>query len=146
MNIKPEPSTRLGDLLVRAKKLRPHQLGVALAVQRQARVPLGKILVETKVLSKLDLQLALLRQWVMRRFQPTQRKIGLYGSDLMAWGRQLLDRHLKEAQTPESHAVNQEVAETLRLRAELAKLSPEETARIIEKDRDLKERILSGNF
>jgi len=146
MNIKPETSTRLGDLLVSSHKLRPHQLGVALAVQRQARVPLGQILVETSVLSSFDLRIALLRQWVLRRFQPSRRKVSLYGSDLMAWGRQLLDRHLKDAQTTQNPAVNIEIAETLRLRAELAKLHPEETARIIEKDHDLKERILSGNF
>ena len=152
MSLEPNtpPPPRLGDILVRAKKIAPHQLGVALSVQQKMRQPLGRILVEVRAISRFTLWWALAKQTFLKLQQGQlsgPRKIKLYGADLMAKGRELLDRHLKQTEaTDEASEAVVKVRETVRLRAERARLKPREVARIIEKDRDLKQRLLSGNF
>ncbi len=135
---------RLGDILIRKKHLAPHQLGIALAVQRRSRLPLGQILLQTRIISRSQLLLALAQQRLNRLFGGDQQKSKLYGHELVSWGRALLERHVKTNITPEDRAGMSQ--EALRLRSELAKLPPQRVARIVENDEVLKERILSGNF
>jgi hypothetical protein len=145
-------SYRLGDILVRTRRIKPYQLGVALSVQKAARQPLGKILVETRILSALQLRLALLQQrWVRFRGEAaataTPKRFRLYGLELVSRGRELLDRHMAAQQaSPAGRDITPELQEVLRLRKELARLRPHQTGRIVEKDHVLKERILTGSL
>lgn len=135
---------RLGDILIRRKHLAPHQLGIALAVQRRSRLPIGQILLQTRIISRPQLLLALAQQKLGRLLGTGQQKTTLYGHELVSWGRALLERHVRSTLTPADRASLTQ--ETLRLRSELAKLPPQRAGRIVEKDEVLKERILSGNF
>lgn len=142
--------TRLGDILIRMKRLKPHQLGVALAVQRKFRLPLGQVLVGINLITPRQLRMALLRQKLTRgllRLRGAPQKVLRYGADFAAYGRDLLEKHLART-TPAASAPAPETAEekATRLRAELAGLPPGRVARIVEKDDDLKERIITGNF
>lgn len=146
-------SYRLGDILVRTRRIKPYQLGVALSVQRAARQPLGKILVETRILSALQLRLALLQQrWVRFKGEAAAtaapKGFRLYGLELVSRGRELLDRHMaaQQQQHPTGQSITPELQEVLRLRKELARLRPHQTGRIVEKDHVLKERILTGSL
>jgi hypothetical protein len=145
-------SYRLGDILVRTRRIKPYQLGIALSVQKAARQPLGKILVETRILSALQLGLALLQQrWVRFKGEAANtvspKRFRLYGIELVSKGRELLDRHMAAQQpTPTGREITPELQEVLRMRKELARLRPHQTGRIVEKDHVLKERILTGSL
>lgn len=143
-------SYRLGDILVRTRRIKPHQLGVALSVQKAARRPLGEILVANSILSPLQLRFALWQQrWVRLRngAHSAPKAFRLYGLEMVSWGRELLDRHMAEqVVTPSGKQMTPELHDVLRLRAELSRLSPHQAGRIVEKDHVLKERILTGNL
>ncbi len=135
---------RLGDILIRNKHIAPHQLGIALAVQRKSRLPLGQILIQTRIINRVQLLLALLQQKLGRTFGGGKQQVGKYGHEMVSWGRALLELHVKQAVATEnkSAALN----ETIRLRSELANLPANRAGRIVENDKALKERILTGNF
>lgn len=135
---------RLGDILIRKKQIAPHQLGVALAVQRRSRLPLGEILIQTRIINRVQLVLALMQQKIARRFGGGKQQVGRYGHEMVSWGRALLEQHVKHNVTAENKAAA--LNETVRLRSELAKLPRQRAGRIVENDEALKERILSGNF
>lgn len=138
-------SVRLGDILISRKHIAPHQLGVALSVQRRARLPLGQILLKANIINRAQLISALARQKLARLLSRQPKSIGLYGIELVAWGRAMLDRHLQASGTA-SAAASPELTSTLRLRSELAHLPPKRAGRIVEQDNVLEERLLSGNF
>ena len=145
--------TRLGDILIRMKRIKPHQLGVALEVQRRIRIPLGQVLIGINLITPRQLRWALLRQKLMRlliRLRGTPQQLRRYGSDLTVHGRDLLEKHLvstaRSAPASPSAVSETEDEKEARLRAELAGLPPGRVARIVEKDDDLKERIITGNF
>ena len=135
---------RLGDILIRQKKIAPHQLGVALSVQQKAHLPIGEILVETAVISRFQLLRALVVQKIAHLFSGrTTKQVTLYGIELASLGHDLLQRHLKRAaEKPENMSPEQQQA--LKLRAERAHLTC--TARIVEDDDALKKRLMTGNF
>lgn len=135
---------RLGDILIRKKHIAPHQLGIALAVQRKSRLPLGQILIQTRIISRLQLLFALAQQKLGRVFGGGKQQVGKYGHELVSWGRALLDLHVKENVPPAGKLAP--ASETERLRSELANLPPQRIGRIVENDEALKERILTGNF
>lgn len=143
-------SYRLGDILVSTHRIKPHQLGVALSVQKAARRPLGEILVANSILSPFQLRLALWQQrWVRLRngANTAPKAFALYGLEMVSWGRELLDRHMAaQTTTPSGKPMTPELQDVLRLRAELARLRPHQAGRIVEKDHVLKERILTGNL
>ncbi len=59
-------STRLGDLLTASGLITSEQLDNALAIQRQTREPLGKILVREGSLSAIQLYRKLTEQWCLK--------------------------------------------------------------------------------
>lgn len=59
-------STRLGDLLTASGLITSEQLDNALAIQRQTREPLGKILVREGALSAVQLYRKLTEQWCLK--------------------------------------------------------------------------------
>lgn len=138
--------TRLGDILIRKKQIAPHQLGVALAVQRKSRLPLGQILLQTAIISRAQLAIALLQQKLARAIGARPRKAAYYGQELVNWGRNLLESHVKENVSPAEKPAASHEDMTLRLRSELAGLPGNRAGRIIEDDAALKERLLTGNF
>lgn len=137
---------RLGDILIRRKLLAPHQLGVALAVQRKLRLPLGQILLHTKVISRAQLTMALFQQKLSHRLglELGRLKGRHYGHEFVTLGRSLLEKHVKQAGTSGADSGSPEA--TSRLRRELARLHPQRAGRIVEDDAELKERVLTGNF
>lgn len=141
---------RLGDILVRNHQIKPYQLGVALSVQKTARVPLGEILIANQLLSPLQLRLALWRQrWVrlLNKGQVPSKGFRLYGIELITRGRELLDRHMAaQYKSTDGEPLPVELSETLRLRSELAHLHHRKAARIVDKDHVVKERILTGSL
>jgi hypothetical protein len=142
---KPVNTNRLGDLLVQKRQLAPHQVGVALDVQRKTKMPMGEILVQTEIVSRPRLTLALWQQKLRRLFSFNSRpKPGLYGVELVNWARARLERHLKV--NAEKPAVSSQVAEAVQLRSELAGLDPKAAGRIVDKDDVIKEKLLSGNL
>lgn len=126
---------RLGDILIRRKQIAPHQLGVALSVQKKARLPLGQILVQNNIISRLQLFTALLLQKIS----------GLFNSrpSLSTEAQVRLETHLRNAEIPQENDPQQE---TLHLREDLAGLPPTRAGRIVEKEEAIKERLMSGNF
>ncbi len=136
---------RLGDILIRKKQLAPHQLGVALEVQRRARLPLGRILVGTRIISRPQLVAALLHQKVIRLLGKSLRRPGLYGLDLPLHGQDMLEAHLKKSPAPQIKNTRED-SEVLKIRRELASLPVDRAARIIENDAALSNRLLNGNF
>jgi len=135
---------RLGDVLIRQKCLAPHQIGVALEVQRRTRLPLGRILLETKIISRPRLWLALLQQKLSRQLPLRRKDNALYGFDLVRWAQARLENHMKAA--PDATSQPSQTAEIIRLRSELAGLQPSIAGRIVEKDDVLKDRLITGNF
>ena len=135
---------RLGDILIRQKKIAPHQLGVALSVQQKAHLPIGEILVETAVISRFQLLRALVVQKIAHFFSfRTTKQVTLYGIELASLGHDMLQRHLKRsAKQPENITPDQQ--HTISQRTELSKLTG--TARIVEDDDALKKRLMTGNF
>lgn len=145
----PVPHDRLGDVLVRQRRLSPHQVGVALDVQRRTRLPLGRILVETRVVSPVRLRLALWQQRLTRLFRIRRsvrsgQPVSCYGVDLVSWARARLERHLLTV--PLESSLSPQEAEIIRLRSELAHFDPHATGRIVENDDVLRQRLLTGNF
>lgn len=57
---------RLGDILLQQKAVEPHQIDVALDVQRRMKLPIGQILLQTALITRTQLLLALLRQKLAR--------------------------------------------------------------------------------
>lgn len=110
-------ATRLGDILVRAQRLRPHQLGVALEVQRRAHLPLGRVLVGINLISPMQLRAALLKQKLVRV------------THHLASRKKQPVLHEVASVTPVAHFHTHSVHE---LRAELAGLKRGSIARIIE--------------
>lgn len=142
---KPVNTDRLGDLLVQKKQLAPHQVGVALDVQRKTNMPMGEILVQTEIVSRPRLTLALWQQKLRRIFSIRPRsKPGMYGVELVNWAHARLERHLKV--NVEKTAVSAQVSEAVQLRSELAGLPPSAAGRIVDKNDVLKEKLLSGNL
>ncbi len=135
----------LGDLLLRQRQLSPYQLGVALDVQRRTRLPIGEILVQAAVVSRPRLWLALFTQKLLRRVTRPLRPLpaSYYGQDLPHLAKARLEQHM--ATFPKVPVVSFEVAEAMKLRRERAQLD-RATARIVEDNDILKERLLSGNF
>lgn len=143
--------TRLGDILLRTQKLKPHQLGVALDVQRRTGLPLGQILLGAHLITRTQLGLALLHQRMMRTKlgQRCGRKASPSSiGSLAATGQELLEKHwqrVKESPT------RQQGSETVShheeaLRRERAGLPPGRVARLVESDDALAARLRSGNF
>lgn len=128
-------SARLGDILVRKKQIAPHQLGVALSVQKKARLPLGQILLQNNIISRMQLLMALVQQKFSRLLSNT--------SSLATQAQVRLESHLRTAPTA---TPADPVEEMMHLREDLARLPASRAGRIVENDETLKERLQTGNF
>ena len=138
--------SRLGEILVRSRRLKPHQLGVALAVQRKRKIPIGKLLVEVKIITPTQLWLALLKQKLLRlraRFFAVPARLRDMGMDFSFRSQRLLEEHLASLGET-SLGLPREKDEDLR--TERSNLPRGRIARIVEKNTDLAERIRTGNF
>ena len=138
--------SRLGEILIRSKRIKPHQLGVALAVQQKKRIPLGRLLVEVDIITPSQLRFALLTQKLLRarqRFFSTPSRLRDMGLDFALRSQQKLEQHLAALA---SSTPSEGLAAVQALRGERAQLSRGRLARIIENDSDLAARLRSGNF
>lgn len=139
------PRLLLGDVLLKQKQLSPYQLGVALDVQRRTKLPIGAILVGANILSPTRLKMALLWQKALRIFsrKGVAKPAQFYGAQLPELARARLEQHMQTF--PAVRVVSYEVAETMKLRRERASLT-KGSARIVEQNDILQERLLTGNF
>ena len=58
--------SRLGDMLVKRGKITADQLSTALTAQKNSKTPLGRVLLQEKMISRLDLQIILGKQMMLR--------------------------------------------------------------------------------
>jgi hypothetical protein len=137
------PRLLLGDVLLKQKRLSPYQLGVALDVQRRTKLPIGQILVGANILSVPRLRMALLWQRLLRLFSRTPSTPLTQGAQLPDLARARLRQHMQTF--PNVPVASYEIAHTMKLRRERASLS-KGSARIVEQDDIVRQRLLTGNF